>query len=274
MNPAPGGGSFNAIPLYVTSRPTTVSASQTVADGGTLSLGAVEVTATGSGTVSLAQFASDPARTAPPHPADAFLGLFATPGNTYTDLSLVDCTPSSGQVLDWLDGAVWRPVSNQRFSNGCISVDLSATSSPSIQQLTGIYLGSQSTPKSDCGAAQGGTLDLHAANLDGCSLPGASLAGVDLRRATLLGTFLLQSNLAGANLAHTTFEHADLVGATLSRANLQGANLTDADLSRANLAGADLSGARLEQVTWSGTTCPDGTSSDADGGTCAAHLAP
>ena len=45
--------------------------------------------------------------------------------------------------------------------------------------------------------------------------------------------------------------------------NLQEANLTDA-----NLSGASLVGANLNKVTWSNTTCPDGTNSDLDGDTC------
>jgi len=35
---------------------------------------------------------------------------------------------------------------------------------------------------------------------------------------------------------------------------------------------AALTGANVNGVTWSATTCPDGTNSDADGGSCAGHL--
>ena len=41
-------------------------------------------------------------------------------------------------------------------------------------------------------------------------------------------------------------------------------DLTGADLTGANLHRADLTG-----VIWSNTTCPDGTNSNNDGGTCA-----
>jgi len=44
---------------------------------------------------------------------------------------------------------------------------------------------------------------------------------------------------------------------------LAGANLTGADLTGAKLQGATLTGA-----VWSNTTCPDGTNSNDDGGTC------
>jgi uncharacterized protein YjbI with pentapeptide repeats len=58
--------------------------------------------------------------------------------------------------------------------------------------------------------------------------------------------------------------YANLQDANLHGADLTGANLTGADLTGANLHGADLTG-----VIWSNTTCPDGTNSNNDGGTCA-----
>jgi hypothetical protein len=76
---------------------------------------------------------------------------------------------------------------------------------------------------------------------------------------------------------------AHLAGCNLSGLNLVGANLAGADLAganfnKANLTGADLAGATVtattnfNKVTWSDTTCPDGTNSDADGRTCVGHL--
>ena len=103
--------------------------------------------------------------------------------------------------------------------------------------------------------------------LAGAYLVGASMEGVNLNGNSLAGAFLDDANLAGANL-----NNADLSGALLNGANLTGANLHGANLTGANLSGADLSGANLNRVTWSNTTCPDGTNSDADGGTCAGNL--
>ena len=59
----------------------------------------------------------------------------------------------------------------------------------------------------------------------------------------------------------------DLARADLQGANLQGGYLAGADLLAANTKGANLSG-----VIWMNTTCPDGTSSSNDGGTCQNHL--
>jgi hypothetical protein len=78
------------------------------------------------------------------------------------------------------------------------------------------------------------------------------------------------ANLAGAflNPANSTpgpwLTNADLSGANLTNASLEGADLEGADLT-----GADLTNAFLGSVTWSNTTCPDGTNTDTNGdGNC------
>ncbi|HET8658653.1 MAG TPA: pentapeptide repeat-containing protein [Micromonosporaceae bacterium] len=63
-----------------------------------------------------------------------------------------------------------------------------------------------------------------------------------------------------------------LVDAFLRDADLRNARLDNADLTRADLTGADLSGASIAGVVWRDTTCPDGTNSDTNGGSCAGHL--
>jgi uncharacterized protein YjbI with pentapeptide repeats len=96
-----------------------------------------------------------------------------------------------------------------------------------------------------------------------CSkLAGCNLSGADLTNAQLAGADLKGANLSGATLIGT-----NLSGADLSGANLLGANLTDA-----NLSGALTKGANFNGVVWGNTTCPDGTNSTADGGTCIGHL--
>jgi len=48
-------------------------------------------------------------------------------------------------------------------------------------------------------------------------------------------------------------------------ADLRNADLTNAVLIGADLTNADLMGANLTNVTWSNTTCPDGSNSDTNG---------
>jgi uncharacterized protein YjbI with pentapeptide repeats len=82
--------------------------------------------------------------------------------------------------------------------------------------------------------------------------PAASTASASLRGADLSGT-----DLAGVNLRNVDLTDAILDGAILSEADLTGATLTRTS---------------LRDVVWSGTTCPDGTNSDAAADTCENHL--
>jgi uncharacterized protein YjbI with pentapeptide repeats len=68
------------------------------------------------------------------------------------------------------------------------------------------------------------------------------------------------------------------VDATLTDANLTDAAingyfaLAGADLSGANLKGATVTGGfALTGAIYSNTSCPDGSNSDSDGGTCVGH---
>jgi uncharacterized protein YjbI with pentapeptide repeats len=120
--------------------------------------------------------------------------------------------------------------------------------------------------------AQLARANLTGANLTGANLTGANLTGANLTGANLTGTNLNDADLDDANLTGANLNGANLTGAQLAGANLTGANLNKADLTGADLSGADVTGANFNKVTWSNTTCPDGTNSDADSGTCTGHL--
>jgi hypothetical protein len=101
------------------------------------------------------------------------------------------------------------------------------------------------------------------------TLAGCNLHGLDLSNAILAGADLS----SGTDLSNANLNKADLSGANLSFANLSGANLNKADLTGANLTGAITTGANFNEVTWSNTTCPDGTNSSASTPeTCVGHL--
>jgi alpha-tubulin suppressor-like RCC1 family protein len=111
----------------------------------------------------------------------------------------------------------------------------------------------------------------------GCELFGANLVNADLAGQTFAWTNLVQGDLAGADLTNTTFVVTTLAGTNLTGADLRAAKLAFVNLSHSNLTSANLDGAILFYVnvsgaTWSNTICPDGTNSNANGGTCAGHL--
>ena len=76
----------------------------------------------------------------------------------------------------------------------------------------------------------------------------------DLRGANLTGANLYEAYVSGANLTG-----ANLNWTYLTNTNLTNTNLTNANLTNANLFGASLDAAVLTGVTWSKTTCPDGS---------------
>jgi len=105
-----------------------------------------------------------------------------------------------------------------------------------------------------CGAASCAGAKLNYANLGYTDLQGADLQGADLVYASLYEANLTDANLTDASLNYVTANYA-----TLTDANLTDAYMPFVNLTSANLTGATLTGANLAAVTWSNTTCPDGT---------------
>jgi hypothetical protein len=136
------------------------------------------------------------------------------------------------------------------------------------------------------------------ANLEFCDFHNADLAGLNLAGADFFGAKLVGANFGGADLEAASFggntqAQSDLTEVDFSNANLTdanfsgmymyltafvGANLTDAsfeggtlladNFTTANLTGVDLATVLVEFPIWSDTTCPDGTNSNNDGGSC------
>lgn len=121
--------------------------------------------------------------------------------------------------------------------------------------------------------------DLTAAKLDGANLSGADLAGVQFggeaqsNGEDLTGVNFASADLTGADLDKTYIFSTSFNGADLSNATFDDARVITVDFSNAVLTGSDLGAAELiNNDTWSNTTCPDGTNSDSDAGTCVNNL--
>jgi outer membrane protein assembly factor BamB len=156
------------------------------------------------------------------------------------------------------EGFIQQPTTSLGAGQGLLVV-------PASNTLTA-YMPDTRAPGADCNLADypssKGVLNLKNANLGGCYLPGANLSGANASNANLAGAYL-----DGANLSSTTLNQAHLKRAVLTHADLTRAKLALADLTGAQLGGANLTGA-----SWNQTTCPDGTNSNTDGGTCEGHL--
>jgi uncharacterized protein YjbI with pentapeptide repeats/DNA-binding CsgD family transcriptional regulator len=108
--------------------------------------------------------------------------------------------------------------------------------------------------------------ELNSIDFRGCRLDGAALDGLPMNSSSFEGVSARGASLR-SSMASSVFRSADLAGADLSNAVIQGSDFTGA-----NLLGADLTDAISRGATWKNTTCPDGTNSDANGGTCIGTL--
>ncbi|MGH2608484.1 MAG: pentapeptide repeat-containing protein [Tepidiformaceae bacterium] len=227
----------------------------------------------------------------------ALRGLFAAPA-----LKLASGGAAVGVAAT---GVVWVAIA---ANGGGSPIAASVTVTPTLQVavITPVPTVQQNPPSSrpaicpTSGPAPDGPL-CHALNwphiaaLDkgDCDLSGADLAGstnrgdidfptnlshIDFRGCNLSDARLSGGMLNGATLEGVSASRADLSFSTIADANFAGANLTGADLARtvlqvsdftnAILLGADLTNAITRGARWSNTICPDGTNSDANGGTC------
>jgi hypothetical protein len=126
--------------------------------------------------------------------------------------------------------------------------------------------------------------DLSCSEPDYCGYPfwnmwldGANLSGADFRGNYLVETRFRGANLVGADFSSTggyeTFAHRmDFIGADLRFLNFEGTRVYGMDFREANLEGANLRDSEVVSCHWGNTICPDGTNSDAAGGTCLGHL--
>jgi Bacterial Ig-like domain (group 3)/Pentapeptide repeats (9 copies) len=112
-------------------------------------------------------------------------------------------------------------------------------------------------------------------NFNGRDLSGDNFSGDNVSDSNFNMANLTGANLSGADASNSNFNKANLTDANLSGANLDGANFNMANLTGADLEGATVNGStNFNKATWSDTTCPDGTNSDNDGGTCVNDLGP
>jgi uncharacterized protein YjbI with pentapeptide repeats len=127
-------------------------------------------------------------------------------------------------------------------------------------------------------SADAGDCDLRGLDLSGSVATFSHLDHIDFRGCTLDGARLPQITMfdssfagvsaVGADFAYSGFGTADMTGADLTGADLVRAQLQGTDFTDAILLGADLTNAITRGARWSNTICPDGTNSDANGGTC------
>lgn len=104
----------------------------------------------------------------------------------------------------------------------------------------------------------------HSCNLNNVNV----FAGRNLTEAWLKGT-----SMDGVSLVGTTLIGANMSGGSYVEANFSGADLTNVDFSDSDLTYAtNMASSTRTGIIWSNTTCPDGSNSESNSGTCEGHL--
>lgn len=89
------------------------------------------------------------------------------------------------------------------------------------------------------------------------------------------GANFTNAKIAMGRLQAGTFNNVNFTAADLRLTNFGNATLNTVDFTNANLKeSTGFDEASLTNITWSNTTCPDGTNSDNNGNTCEGHLIP
>ena len=152
FNPAPGGGLSAPLAFYVTQAGVTVTgtasgsssggtASASIGGSGSGTPGSTSVSAAGSGTVIVSLFDADPAGLASFSSNGAYFDVYITHDSSFSAVTILACNLNGNSEVLWWNGSAWAAVSPQSYSNGCVSMALSGSSSPSLAQLSGTVFG-------------------------------------------------------------------------------------------------------------------------------------
>jgi len=91
--------------------------------------------------------------------------------------------------------------------------------------------------------------------------------------AELVGGFtsFTGKSLVAGDWTQISAADLDFSDSVIANTDLRGADLANGDFTRANLLGSSIDQTDFSGAIWSNTTCPDGTNTDTNGGTCVGH---
>src|SRR5690606_38399081 len=92
---------------------------------------------TGTGTVALAEFASNPSGSSS-YGTDRYTTAVVLPGSSFSSVIVMNCVLNGGNQLRWWDGTGWVPATPQiRNPIPCQLFTATSTSTPTLAQLDG-----------------------------------------------------------------------------------------------------------------------------------------
>ena len=109
----------------------------------------------GTGTVTVGEYNNNPRGATAFSAAGVYFDAVVAPGSTFTTLTLTECNLNGGNVIYWWNGTAWAAASNQSFSDGCVTLTVTATTSPNLSQLTGTVFAVGTAPTVQTGVLVG-----------------------------------------------------------------------------------------------------------------------
>jgi hypothetical protein len=146
----PWGASSPVLAFFVTQAAAGVSG-QDVVDGNNpaATYGPASAAATGEGLLAVAQYDANPGGTPSFTASGTYFDVYAAPGNTFTQVTIVACGLSANDKLFWWDTgqAKWQKASPQSYDpgTGCVTLVVDGSSSPTLSQLQGTFFASGNT---------------------------------------------------------------------------------------------------------------------------------
>ena len=176
----------------------TVSGSDTVSG-----IGEVTINGTGSHVITTAKYNKNPGGSVTFNASGSYWDIFLAPTTGVNSLAVEFCPASPSTIIYYWDGSSWIRASNQSYSDGCITVIVTSSTSPTLSQLSGLALGSSTVTVGDInddsyinvldvrlclqiatGAISGTTAQQTAADVDGDG-------DVDMDDAQLLARYII-----------------------------------------------------------------------------------
>lgn len=107
-------------------------------------------------------------------------------------------------------------------------------------------------------------------------LTNTNFSNSQMKLVTMHSITLTDVDFTNADLSDSHLGHAQSHSPTIfSNTNFTNTNLTNVVFDNINLSGSlNMSTATRTNISWTNTTCPDGTNSDNNGNTCEDHLTP
>jgi hypothetical protein len=123
-----------------TSTSPTGTATASTGGSGSGTPGSTTAAANGSGTVTVALFDSDPSLGISPFTSNGdYFDVYVSHDSSFNAVTIIACNMPGFSEIYWLHGSAWELVTPQSYNtgSGCVTMDLSQTSTPKIAQLSG-----------------------------------------------------------------------------------------------------------------------------------------